>query len=153
MEGDSSPRIEEDNSQQLLEKSQDAIRIDDEPKITTINIKITGDLVESEIFNSAFDVTNRRIRQHLKDSRFNEARETIEKYIAENVNPSEVDIDELSRIYIRYVNVLKKQFDIATLGRVFLKQVEPTLRIAYDQKNAEAEARLLCAAQRIAHFL
>lgn len=121
MEGESSPRIEEDNSQQLLEKSQDAIRIDDEPKSNKSNIKISGDLVESVIVKSAFDATNKRIRQHLKDSRFNEARETIEKYIAENVNPLEVDIEELSRIYIRYVNVLKKQYDLTTLGKVFLK--------------------------------
>ncbi len=154
MEEDKSPRIEEDNSQQLLEKSQDAIRIDDEPKGgSATTIKMSGDLVESLVVKSAFDSTNRRIRQHLKDSRFNEARETIEKYIAENVNPLEVDIDELSRIYIRYVSVLKKQYDLVTLGKVFLKQVEPTLRIAYDQKNYETEARLLCAAQRIAHFL
>ena len=114
---------------------------------------MSGDLVESLVVKSAFDTTNRRIRQHLKDSRFNEARETIEKYIAENVNPLEVDVDELSRIYIRYVSVLKKQYNLVTLGKVFLKQVEPTLRIAYDQKNYEIEARLLCATQRIAHFL
>jgi chromatin segregation and condensation protein Rec8/ScpA/Scc1 (kleisin family) len=86
--------------------------------------------VESEVIKSAFDPTNRRIRQHLRDSRFGEARDTIEKYIAENVNPLEVDLDELSRIYIRYVNVLKRQYDLATLGKVFLKQVEPTLKIA-----------------------
>jgi hypothetical protein len=45
----------------------------------------------------------------------------MEKYIAENVNPLEIDLDELSRIYIRYVNVLKRQYDLATLGKVFLK--------------------------------
>jgi len=61
------------------------------------------------------------IRQHLKDSCFSEDRETIEKYIADNINPVDIDVEELSRIYIRYVKVLFKQYDAATLGRVFLK--------------------------------
>ena len=101
MEAESSPRIEEEKQEQNLEKSQDAIRIDDEPKSKSNNIQISGELVESEVVKSAFEATNRRIRQHLKDSRFGEARDTIEKYIAENVKPQETEVDELSRIYIR----------------------------------------------------
>ena len=78
-------------------------------------------IVNSEVYKGPFDATNRTIRHHLKDTRFSEAMETIEKYIADNINPVDIDVEELSRIYIRYVKVLIKQFDAATLGRVFLK--------------------------------
>ena len=49
--------------------------------------------------------------------------------------------------------MLKKQFDFAALGKVFLQVVEPNIKKAAEQKNAETEARFLLSAQRISHFL
>jgi hypothetical protein len=96
-------------------------------------MKTSEEIVQSEVVDaSKFSETNKRIRYMYRNARMAEARETIEKYIAENYNPEELDIEELSKIYIRYVIVLQKQFDYATISRVFIKQVEPTLRIARD---------------------
>ncbi len=69
---------------------------------------------------SAFDVTNKKIRQLIRDSLFSEARETIERYMTETVNLEAIDINELSHIYLRYVILLSKQYELAMLGRVFL---------------------------------
>ena len=74
MEGDS-PRIEEDNSQKLLEKSDDAIRINDESEI---KVSKPEEQATGEVSNSAFFETNQKIKYQLKNSRFAEARETIE---------------------------------------------------------------------------
>jgi len=74
MEGDS-PRIEEDNSQKLLEKSDDAIRINDESEI---KVSKPVEPATGEVSNSAFFETNQKIKYQLKNSRFAEARETIE---------------------------------------------------------------------------
>ena len=69
---------------------------------------------------SAFDVTNKKIRQLIRDSLFSEARETVERYMTETVNLETIDINELSHIYLRYVILLSKQYELAMLGRVFL---------------------------------
>ncbi len=69
---------------------------------------------------SAFDVTNKKIRQLIRESLFGEARETIERYMTETVNLETIDINELSHIYLRYVILLSKQYELAMLGRVFL---------------------------------
>ena len=88
----------------------------------------------------------------MKNSRFAEARDTVDKYIA-SINMAEVDIEERSRIVKRQVSVLKKQYDYAALGKVFLSEVEPLLKKACDSNLSETEARLLLTAQRISHYL
>jgi len=70
-------------------------------------MKTSEQVVQSTIVdNSKFAETNKRIRYMYKNARLIEAKETIEKYIAENYSPDDSDIDELSKIYIRYVIVL-----------------------------------------------
>ncbi len=54
----------------------------------------------------------------------------MEKYIADNVDPETTNIDELSRIYLRYVIVLSKLYDYGQLGDFYLNYVKPSLKVA-----------------------
>ena len=128
MEGES-PRIaEEDNSQHLLEKSADAIHINDEP---SINVSQAPKESVSEKSESEFADTKKKIKYQINNSRFAEARSTIDEYISQ-LNMSEVDINELSKVIKSQVHVLKKQFDFAGLGKIFISVVEPNLKKAAD---------------------
>ena len=78
---------------------------------------------------------------------------TIEEYIADNISSQSVDIDELSRVYLTYVKVLSKLYQMGPLWKVLKNNIEPLLKIAQDQHRVESEARLLYAAQIISKTL
>ena len=75
-----------------------------------------------------------------------EARLIIEDFIAKNINSMQNSINELSKIYLSYVKVLIKVYEIKPLWKVFKNHIEPYLKIAQDQHYVESEARLLYAA-------
>jgi hypothetical protein len=60
---------------------------------------------------------------------------------------------ELSHVYLTYVKVLSKIYQLASLWKVFKENIEPILKVAVDQHNVESEARLLYAAQIISTTL
>lgn len=100
------------------------------------------------VSESAFKETKNRVKYQCRNSRFAEAKETIDKYLAE-IDGQEISIDEKSRIYLRYVLVLNKSFNITLLGNAYVTYVERALLQANAEGNVSAEARLLYATQRI----
>lgn len=108
--GDNSPRIEEETSATQKSNTSQAdafIKVSNEDTSATVQMKSSEEVVQSVfVETSKFSETNKRIRYMYRNARQAEARETIEKYIAENYKPEELDIEELSKIYIRYVIVL-----------------------------------------------
>ncbi len=101
-----------------------------------------------------FSETKKKIQGMLQISLLIEARVIIEEYIIQNLDSSSQDnIEELSHVYLTYVKVLSKMYQLAPLWKVFKENIEPLLKVAVDQHNVESEARLLYAAQIISTTL
>ncbi len=64
-------------------------------------------------------------------SLFMEARVIVEEYIIENRDSSHQDnIEELSHVYLTYVKVLSKLYQLVPLWKVFKENIEPLLKVA-----------------------
>ena len=60
-----------------------------------------------------------------------EAREIIEEYINENRDSSpQHDIEKLSQVYLTYVKVLSKMYQLVPLWKIFKENIELLLKVA-----------------------
>ena len=67
----------------------------------------------------------------LRISLFMEARVIVEEYIIENRDSSYQDkIEELSHVYLTFVKVLSKLYQLVPLWKVFNENIEPLLKVA-----------------------
>jgi hypothetical protein len=79
---------------------------------------------------SRFSETNKRVRYQYKNSRFAEARQTIEKYLGEMSQSEKEDLNEASQVFLRYVVVLSKDLDLIGLSKAYLELIQPALEQA-----------------------
>ena len=110
-----SPRIEDTSSPE--KKAIDATATEVFPPTTQNLMKGSDENVKSEIVTSKFSETDKRIRYQYRNSRFAEARETIMKYMSEMSQEQKNDLNEASRVYLRYVIVLSKNLDFIELSK------------------------------------
>jgi hypothetical protein len=64
---------------------------------------------------------------------------------AEDIDLKSVGIDELSHIYLTYVKVLSKLYQLIPIWKVYKDKIIPLLKVSQEQDNVESEARLLYA--------
>ena len=65
---------------------------------------------------------------------------------AEDINSKSFGIDELSHIYLTYVKVLSKLYQLIPIWKMYKDKIIPLLKVSQEQDNVESEARLLYAA-------
>ena len=127
-----SPRIE-DSEPEKISQAVDPTA-EDAPQTELFEetaSQVVENIVKSEIVSpSRFSETNQRVRYQYKNSRFAEARQTIEKYMSEMSQSEKEDLNEASRVFLRYVIVLSKDLDLLGLSKANLELIQPTLEEA-----------------------
>jgi hypothetical protein len=101
---------------------------------------------------SPFAEVKDRAKYLCKNSKFTEAREVVERAIAELVEGQHT-IDARSRLYLRLVLVLQKAYNSKELGRAYVRYISLALAEAKAAGDVSSIARLLYAKQRITNSL
>ena len=94
-----------------------------------------------------FKETKDRVKYLCRSSKFAEAVETVEKYIAEKTLEV-MTIDELTKVVVRYVIALNKAYNVRKLAQIYVDLVTPSVEKVNQDGNVIAIARLLYAEQR-----
>jgi tetratricopeptide (TPR) repeat protein len=108
--------------------------------------------MERSIVDSPFKETKLKVKYHLKCSKFNEAVAITKAYIDEH-NLEDFNIEERSKVILRYVLTLIKAFRLSELGTASECYILPQIEQARAESNVTALARLLYAQQRIVALL
>ena len=127
-----SPRIEEAEPETItLRVDPTAADVPQTEVFAETASQVVDTLVKSEIVNpSRFSETNKRVKYQYKNSRFSEARQTIEKYMSEMSQSEKEDLNEASLVYLRYVIVLSKDLDLLGLSKANIELIQPALEQA-----------------------
>ena len=127
-----SPRIEEAEPEIItLRVDPTAADVQQTELFAETASQVMETLVKSEIVNpSRFAETNKRVKYQYKNSRFAEARQTIENYMSEMSQSEKEDLNEASLVYLRYVIVLSKDLDLLGLSIANIELIQPALEQA-----------------------